>query len=203
MSNVVPVRVAVDADGTATDLMRRVLGVEAYDEKKAGTVHIALGGNVDLGGWIEASIHCDLVIERPTVYVDGRLLLLNGENRLRTADWLLDVHDLHQGNQAIELAEWWQTVAAVHRSTARVEVHEGQLYHAWAIKSGRHGRLPVGTPRSALLVERLYALLPEDAALMGSAALTEAAAQAGIPPSLLPACVWLLLQYDLVHVKGV
>lgn len=57
-------------------------GVEAYDEKKAGTVHIALGSNVDLGGRIEASIliRRDLVVERPTVYVDGRPLLLNGEN---------------------------------------------------------------------------------------------------------------------------
>ncbi len=184
-------------------LIGALRGVEAYDEKKAGTVHIALGSNVDLGGRIEASIHCDLVVERPTVYVDGRPLLLNGENRLRTTDWLLDVYDLHQDNRALELAEWWQTVAAVHRSVARVEVNDGQLYRAWAIKSGRHGRLPVGTPRSADMAARLYAVLPDNATVIGSAVLTEAAAQVGIPPSLLPACVWLLLQYDLVRVKGV
>jgi len=33
--------------------------------------------------------------------------------------------------------------------------------------------------------------------------LTERAVQSGVPAILMPACVWLLLQYDLINVKEV
>lgn len=183
-------------------LIGHLIGVEAYDEKKAGTIHIALGSNSELGGHISASIHCDLVVERPTVTIDGRLLLENGENRLQVTDWLLDVYTLQQDLDAGEMATWWRSVTAVHRSMARAEINDGELYRTWAIKSGRHGRLPVGTARSAKLAARLYEILPENAALIGCEELTERAARAGIPPRLTPACIRLLLQYDLVRVRG-
>ena len=182
-------------------LIGSLIGVEAYDEKKAGTLHIALGSNSELGGRITASIHCDLVVERPTVIIDGRLLLENGENRLQVTDWLCDVYQLQEKGDD-DLAAWWRTVTAVHRSLARAEVNDGKLYRAWAIKSGRHGRLPVGAPRSAELAVRVYDLLPENAALIGCEELIERAEQAGIAARLMPACVRLLLQYDLVRVKG-
>jgi len=183
-------------------LIGNLIGVEAYDEKKAGTVHIALGDNTQLGGRIAASIHCDLVVERPTVTIDGRLLLERGENRLHIADWLCDVYELEHWAEASQLAEWWGTVKAVHRSVARAEVSDGKLYRTWAIKSGRGGRLPVGNPRSADMAARFYELLPENAATIGCEELTERAARTGIPALLTPACVRLLLQYDLVRVKG-
>lgn len=183
-------------------LIGKLIGVEAYDEKKAGTIHIALGGNSELGGRIAASIHCDLVVERPTVAIDGRLLLENGESRLQVTDWLFDIYELQQGPDAGDLATWWRTVTAVHRSVARAEVSEGRLYRVWAIRSGRYGRLPVGTPRSAEMAASVYNLLPENAALIGCEDLVERAAQAGISSLLTPACVRLLLQYDLVRVKG-
>lgn len=181
-------------------LIGHLIGVEAYDEKKAGTIHIALGSNSELGGRITASIHCDLIVERPTVTVDNRLLLENGENRLQVTDWLLDIYQ--QSTDDDDLTTWWETVTAVHRTMARTEVNDGELYRTWAIKSGRHGRLAVGAERSAKLAARLYELLPENAAQIGCKELTARAAQAGIPPSLMPACVRLLLQYDLVRVKG-
>jgi hypothetical protein len=185
----------------ANPLISRLTGVEAYDEKKAGTIHIALGGNSELGGHISASIHCDLVVERPTVTIDGRTLLKNGENRLQVTDWLLDVYALAR-DMSDTLATWWRTVTAVHRSMARAEINNGELYRTWAIKSGRCGRLPVGAAPSAKLAARLYELLPENAALIDRKELTERAAQAGIPTRLTPAGIRLLLQYDLVRVKG-
>jgi hypothetical protein len=90
----------------------------------------------------------------------------------------------------------------VHRTVARAEIYEGKLYRAWGIKSGRHGRLPVGAPRSATMATRVYNLLPENAAPIGCEELIERAMQAGIPSLLMPAAVRLLLQYDLVRVKG-
>lgn len=179
-----------------------LLGVQIYDEKKAGTVHIALGGNDILGGHVESTIHCDLVVEKPTVLVDGKPLLENGEVCIDLSNWLLDVHAMQTGGVESFLADWWQQVKAVHRSVARAEHHEGQLHRIWMLKSGRQGRLPVGTEQSAKLSARLYDILPESAASIDRNELTERAVRAGIPAALTPACVWLLLQYDLVRIKG-
>lgn len=179
-----------------------LLGVQLHDEKKAGTVHIALGGNDILGGHVESRIHCDLVVERPTVLVDGQPLLEHGAFCIDMSKWLLDVHELQNGNLGSPLAGWWQHVSAVHRTVARADHHEGRLHRIWMLKSGRRGRLPVGTNRSARLTARVYDILPESGAPLENAELTERAVRAGIPSELVAACVWLLLRYDLVRIKG-
>ena len=54
-------------------------GYTLTDEKILGTVHLALGENVMLGGVNESTLHWDMMILRPTVEVDGRPLLIDGE----------------------------------------------------------------------------------------------------------------------------
>lgn len=56
------------------------------DDKLFGTVHIALGHNVSLGGSVEAPVHLDGVMHNPTLWLDGREVLVEG----RLADWLAD-----------------------------------------------------------------------------------------------------------------
>lgn len=48
-------------------------------EKARGTIHLALGNNTHLGGENESSLHWDLVMNEPTVYVDDEMLLEEGE----------------------------------------------------------------------------------------------------------------------------
>jgi len=43
-----------------------------------GTIHIALGNNVSMGGSINVPIHLDGVIKKPTVFLDGKKLMENG-----------------------------------------------------------------------------------------------------------------------------
>ncbi|WP_247729717.1 aminopeptidase [Halovivax limisalsi] len=50
-----------------TDLVGSVL----LDEKAGGTVHIAIGDDMGIGGDVEAPIHLDGIIEDATVYADG------------------------------------------------------------------------------------------------------------------------------------
>ena len=53
------------------------------EEKKArGNVHIALGDNIYYGGTVRCPVHLDMVIYRPTVRLDDRLLVENGVVRL-------------------------------------------------------------------------------------------------------------------------
>jgi aminopeptidase len=54
-------------------------GYTLTDEKILGTVHLALGDNRMLGGVNDSSLHWDMMILRPTVAVDGRPLLDDGE----------------------------------------------------------------------------------------------------------------------------
>jgi|Deesub1362A_J573_1020465.scaffolds.fasta_scaffold02102_2 leucyl aminopeptidase (aminopeptidase T) len=55
------------------------LGFSIFDEKAFGSVHIAIGRNIHLGGKNEASIHVDFVIEQPDVFVDSEAIIKNGK----------------------------------------------------------------------------------------------------------------------------
>ena len=62
----------IGANVAVTELVGSVL----LDEKAAGTVHVAVGDNVGMGGNAEAPIHLDGIIREPTVYADGQLIEL-------------------------------------------------------------------------------------------------------------------------------
>ena len=49
------------------------------DESALGTIHLGFGRNLSLGGEMNAKGHYDVVILRPTIYVDDILLMSNGE----------------------------------------------------------------------------------------------------------------------------
>jgi len=49
------------------------------DEKVLGTVHLALGNNITMGGKVNVPIHLDGVITKPTVYFDGKIVMKNGK----------------------------------------------------------------------------------------------------------------------------
>ncbi|MCU0364818.1 MAG: hypothetical protein MUE93_04000 [Ignavibacteriaceae bacterium] len=44
-----------------------------------GTIHIALGNNVSMGGSVNVPIHLDGVVKKPTVWMDGKLLMKDGK----------------------------------------------------------------------------------------------------------------------------
>lgn len=57
----------------------RVVGVVLEDEKVYGTVHLAFGDNSTFGGVVRAGVHIDGVIGRPTVEVDGEVVIERGK----------------------------------------------------------------------------------------------------------------------------
>jgi len=64
--------------GIGTNDSAKLSGVLLEDEKVLGTVHIALGNNISMGGNINVPLHVDGVIKKPTVYLDGKILMKNG-----------------------------------------------------------------------------------------------------------------------------
>ena len=65
--------------GIGTNDSARLSGILLEDEKVMGTVHLALGNNVTMGGSVNVPMHVDGVIKKPTVYLDGKLLMDKGK----------------------------------------------------------------------------------------------------------------------------
>lgn len=65
--------------GIGTNDKARLTGVILEDEKAWGTIHLAFGSNATFGGMVEAEVHLDAVIMGPTVYVDDKLLMQDGQ----------------------------------------------------------------------------------------------------------------------------
>lgn len=65
--------------GIGTNDSAKLSGVLLEDEKVMGTIHIALGNNISMGGTVNVPIHLDGVVKKPTVFLDGRLLMKEGK----------------------------------------------------------------------------------------------------------------------------
>jgi leucyl aminopeptidase (aminopeptidase T) len=65
--------------GVGTNKKARLTGVILEDEKIYGTIHVAFGSNDTFGGTTSASVHLDAVVLRPELYVDGQIIVAEGE----------------------------------------------------------------------------------------------------------------------------
>jgi len=75
---------AVAELGIGTNPKAIITGNILEDEKVLGTVHIAFGDNGSMGGRItNAGIHLDGIIESPTLYVDSKTIIKDGELLLK------------------------------------------------------------------------------------------------------------------------
>jgi leucyl aminopeptidase (aminopeptidase T) len=68
--------------GVGTNDQARITGHVLEDEKVAGTVHVALGNNVGMGGTVDVPIHLDGVLRRPTLALDGTVVVTAGRLEL-------------------------------------------------------------------------------------------------------------------------
>ena len=65
-----------------TNPAARLIGNQAEDKKRAGTIHFAIGDNESLGGTRRSDIHLDGVCRRPTVELDGEVIIEAGKLRI-------------------------------------------------------------------------------------------------------------------------
>lgn len=65
--------------GIGTNDSAKLSGILLEDEKVMGTIHIALGNNVSMGGSVNVPIHLDGVVKKPTVWMDEKLLMKDGK----------------------------------------------------------------------------------------------------------------------------
>lgn len=65
--------------GIGTNDSAKLSGILLEDEKVMGTIHIAVGNNITMGGTFNVPIHLDGVIKKPTLWMDGKLLMKDGK----------------------------------------------------------------------------------------------------------------------------
>ena len=66
---------AIGLNPLCTDFTGEMLNDEGVD----GTIHMGIGTSANLGGQVQAKTHFDAVIRRPSVWFDGRAIILDGE----------------------------------------------------------------------------------------------------------------------------
>jgi leucyl aminopeptidase (aminopeptidase T) len=59
----------------------RMTGIMLDDEGVLGSAHIGIGTNITLGGNIKAAIHYDLLLWKPTLQLDGQIVIDEGNLR--------------------------------------------------------------------------------------------------------------------------
>ena len=64
--------------GIGTNPKARLIGNVLEDEKVMRTCHIALGSNSTFGGKVRAGIHVDGIFLKPTVRLDGKIIIKHG-----------------------------------------------------------------------------------------------------------------------------
>jgi leucyl aminopeptidase (aminopeptidase T) len=56
----------------------RLIGIILEDEKVYGTVHVALGDNSTFGGNVQAGVHLDGIMLKPTMFLDNKAVMKDG-----------------------------------------------------------------------------------------------------------------------------
>jgi len=65
--------------GIGTNDTAIITGNILEDEKVMGTIHIALGNNMSMGGTVNVPIHLDGIVKNPTVEFDGKIIMEKGK----------------------------------------------------------------------------------------------------------------------------
>lgn len=65
--------------GIGTNHAAKVTGQILEDEKVMGTIHVAFGNNISMGGTCDVGIHIDGVVTRPTLFIDDKKIMENGK----------------------------------------------------------------------------------------------------------------------------
>ncbi|MBK8987332.1 MAG: aminopeptidase [Chloroflexi bacterium] len=178
----------------ANPRVQTLTGIPLLDEKKYGSIHIALGDNVDMGGQVASRIHCDMVALSPEVVVDGRVIIKDGAIVIREEEWRED-------HRAVQPTAMWQPDLSVACMATNVHIDEqGQLHRLWDTSSGRVCMVKVGSGETSRQAAAVYQVLKRRAQPMMIADL--AMLKPNLDLTQLLQLTYLLQQYELIKIQN-
>jgi len=134
----------------------RLTGKMLFDEKCAGTAHIALGDNMFMGGIAKSTIHCDMVIKNPTILINRRPILDRGKLVVMKADWFDNYREVDIQSSVLAHAD------RVSYSGTQVDLNNGQLKRMLRSEPGRIINYPVGEIETSKIAFKVFDCLPSD-----------------------------------------
>jgi hypothetical protein len=173
--------------------VHHLTGNMLFDEKAAGTAHIALGSNMFMGGAIHASIHCDMVIRQPSLVVDSHIVVDRGRLQFRERDWYVHHDDVFLQDSPMRMA-----VQVARSGVQAGQANDGRLQRVLRPEPGRVSACSVGDAETARLAGRLYALIPDEGDWL---VVERLAARAGLDLDLVRRLLHVMWRYDLVRVR--
>jgi leucyl aminopeptidase (aminopeptidase T) len=134
----------------ANPRVHSLTGNPLLDEKKYGSLHIALGDNQDMGGEVSSDIHCDMVCLRPKVLIDDKVILRDGRIVMVAKDWQDDYH-------SVQPPEHWNGDLKISRTATNFHIDwRGRLKRVWDTSAGRVCSVYVGDDETALKAATVY-----------------------------------------------
>jgi leucyl aminopeptidase (aminopeptidase T) len=135
--------------------VEHLTGNMIFDEKAASTAHIALGTNTFMGGSVDAAIHCDMVVRRPTIAIDGKTILDHGSLRFVESEWRENYVEVSLEDSPLS------TIVMIARSGIRAgNSSDGRLQRLLRSEPGRVSACFVGDDETARLACALYNAIP-------------------------------------------
>ena len=170
----------------------KLTGNMLFDEKAMGTAHIALGSNFYMGGMIDSAIHCDMVIESPTIIVDGKTILEEGKLRFIESEWYEDY-------AVVALAESpLGSAGSVARSGTETDFQNQLLARVLRPEPGRVSNCMVGNQKTSRLAAGLYHLLPADSEWID---INNLADRNQMAPDITRRVLHLMWEYGLINYR--
>lgn len=135
------------------DRIQQLTGRPLLDEKKYGSLHIAIGDSTDMGGKVKAQIHCDMVVLSPTVMIDDKVIITRDEIIIAPEDW-------YEDHRQLAVPTWWLPTLPVICTAIEGQVDERlHLHRLWDTSAGKVCSVQVGIGHTSTAAGDVYRLL--------------------------------------------
>lgn len=172
--------------------VNRLTGNMLFDEKAAGTAHIALGSNIFMGGQVDSAIHCDMVIRSPTIIVDGRRILHKGRLLFKDAEWREIYTDVNLQESPLRAASF------VARSGTEASLQNQFLSRVLRPGPGRVSACLIGDDETSRLAHNIYSSLPGNNEWLD---IDELISKNGLTPNAVRSILHLIWEYGLINYR--
>lgn len=173
--------------------VQQLTGNMLFDEKAAGTAHIALGNNAFMGGSVESTIHCDMVIKGLTLTIDGKKLLDRGKLCLNDARWRENYRQIVLNGSPVS------TATCVARSGIQAaQTSDNRLQRVLRSEPGRKSTCFIGDNKTAKLADTIYGNLSLEGEWLS---VYELARLAKLDVDPLRRVLHIMWSYDLIKVR--
>lgn len=176
----------------ANTAVTKLTGNMLLDEKAAGTAHVALGSNTFMGGSIDSTIHCDMVIKNLMVIVDNKTILDKNGLCINNLDW-------EENYTGISInIEKWQKIQAISQSGVQTAIEHNRLQRFSRSAPGRIAHYFVGDKETSILAGSLFQHIPKNNEWINTEDLVK---KSKLDTSVVYKLLEILARYDLIKLR--